>query len=195
RLQGCRPGAGADRRRPRPHPRAAAADDAGRAVPPGLPRPAGAGGPGPEPLREGLMVALPIYLDNHATTRVDPRVLEAMLPYFGEHYGNAASRHHAFGQRAEEAVQQAREQVAELIGGGPREIVFTSGATESTTLAIKGVAAAYRARGDHLVTVATEHRAVLDPCRRLERAGFRVTYLPVDRHGRVAPEQVAAALT
>ena len=121
------------------------------------------------------MVTLPIYLDNHATTRADPRVVEAMLPYFTEHYGNAASRHHAFGWEAEEAVEPAREQVAALIGAEPREIVFTSGATESDNLALKGVAAMYRPRGDHLVTAATEHKAVLDPCRRLEREGFDVT--------------------
>jgi cysteine desulfurase len=141
------------------------------------------------------MLQLPVYMDNHATTRTDPRVLEAMLPYFTIHYGNAASRHHAFGRAALEAVEQARAEVAALVGASPREIVFTSGATESDNLAIKGVAAMYRSRGDHLVTVATEHRAVLDPCRRLEREGFRVTYLPVDRHGLVAPEQVAEALT
>jgi cysteine desulfurase len=141
------------------------------------------------------MPELPIYLDNHATTRTDPRVLEAMLPYFTEHYGNAASRHHAFGWKAEEAVETAREQVAGLIGATAREIVFTSGATESDNLALKGVAAMYRSKGDHLVTVATEHKAVLDTCKRLERDGFRVTYLPVDRDGLVAPEQVAEAIT
>ncbi|HXG11033.1 MAG TPA: IscS subfamily cysteine desulfurase [Gemmataceae bacterium] len=141
------------------------------------------------------MFQFPIYLDNHATTRTDPRVLEAMLPYFTEHYGNAASRHHAFGWKAEEAVETAREQVAGLIGATAREIVFTSGATESDNLALKGVAAMYRSKGDHLVTVATEHKAVLDTCKRLERDGFRVTYLPVDRDGLVAPEQVAEAIT
>jgi cysteine desulfurase len=141
------------------------------------------------------MQALPIYLDNHATTRTDPRVVEAMLPYFTEHYGNAASRHHAFGWKAEEAVEAAREQVARLLGASPREIVFTSGATESNNLALKGAAAMYRSQGDHLVTVATEHKAVLDVCKRLEHDGFRVTYLPVDADGLVAPEQVAAVLT
>jgi cysteine desulfurase len=141
------------------------------------------------------MGALPIYLDNNSTTRCDPRVVEALLPYFTERYGNAASRHHAFGWQAKEATDAAREQVAELIGAGPREIVFTSGATESDNLALKGVAAMYRGRGDHIITVATEHKAVLDPCRRLEREGFRVTVLPVDRFGRVTAEQVAEALT
>lgn len=141
------------------------------------------------------MVKLPIYLDNNATTRTDPRVLEAMLPYFTEHYGNAASRTHVFGWQAEEAVKEARQQVADLIGARPREMVFTSGATESDNLAIKGVAAMYRGKGDHVVTALTEHKAVLDPCKRLERAGLQVTFLAVDAYGRVAPEQVAAALT
>jgi cysteine desulfurase len=141
------------------------------------------------------MVQLPIYLDNNATTRTDPRVVEAMLPYFTEKYGNAASRNHVFGQQAEAAVEEARAQVADLIGASPREIVFTSGATESDNLALKGVAGMYRGKGDHLVTVATEHKAVLDPCKRLEREGFRVTVLPVDRFGRVTPEQVAEAVT
>src|SRR3954469_11673541 len=114
------------------------------------------------------MVHPPVYLDNHATTRTDPRVVAAMLPFFTEDYGNAASVHHAYGRRAKEAVDAAREQVATLIGAGPREVIFTSGATESNNLALKGVAAMYRTRGDHIVTAATEHRAVLDPCRRLE---------------------------
>ena len=138
---------------------------------------------------------LPIYLDNHATTRVDPRALEVMLPYFTEQYGNAASRQHIFGQRAEEAVDRAREQVAGLIGAEARTIVFTSGATESNNLALKGGAAAYRKKGYHLISVATEHNAVLDPLRRLERDGFRVTILPVDRYGRVSVEQLEAAIT
>jgi cysteine desulfurase len=141
------------------------------------------------------MVHLPIYLDNNATTRVDPRVVEAMLPYFTDKYGNAASRHHVFGQMADEAVETAREQVAALINASPREIIFTSGATESDNLAIKGVAAMYRVQGDHIVTVATEHHAVLDPCKRLERAGFRVTILPVNEYGCVSVEQLAGALT
>jgi cysteine desulfurase len=140
------------------------------------------------------MVRLPIYMDNHATTRTDPRVVEAMLPCFTEDYGNAASVH-LFGQRAAEAVDQARAQIAGLINAVPKEIVFTSGATESNNLAIKGAAAMYRRQGDHIITTQVEHRAVLDPCRRLERDGFRVTYLPVDRFGQVAPDQVREALT
>jgi len=140
------------------------------------------------------MLHLPIYMDNHATTRTDPRVVQAMLPYFSERYGNAASRQHVFGRQAEEAVEEARAQVASLIRASPREIIFTSGATESNNIAIKGVAAMYRPKGNHIVTVQTEHHAVLDPCRRLEREGLRVTYLPVDRHGIVAPEQVAEVL-
>jgi cysteine desulfurase len=118
-----------------------------------------------------------------------------MLPYFTEEYGNAASRTHVFGQKAAEAVEEARERVARLVGASPREIVFTSGATESNNLALRGVAAAYRRQGNHLITAVTEHRAVLDPCRRLEREGFRVTFLPADESGRVTPEQVAGALT
>jgi cysteine desulfurase len=141
------------------------------------------------------VVNLPIYMDNNSTTRVDPRVVEAMLPFFTERYGNAASRHHSFGWQAKEAVDQAREQVARLIGAGPREIVFTSGATESNNLALRGVAGMYRQKGNHVITQVTEHKAVLDPCKRLEREGFRVTYLPVDRFGRVTVEQVAEALT
>jgi cysteine desulfurase len=141
------------------------------------------------------VVKLPIYMDNNSTTRCDPRVVEAMLPYFTERYGNAASRHHSFGWEAKDAVDAAREQVAALIGAGPREVVFTSGATEADNLAVKGVAHMHRGRGDHVVTAATEHKAVLDPCRRLEREGFRVTFLPVDRHGRVTAAQVAEALT
>ncbi len=140
------------------------------------------------------MVRLPIYLDNHATTRVDPRVLEAMLPYFTENYGNAASRHHVFGRVASEAVQTARGQVAGLLGASPREIIFTSGATESNNLAIRGVAGMYRNRGDHIITANTEHHAVLDPCQRLAREGFRVTVLPVGRDGCVDPQQVSDAL-
>jgi cysteine desulfurase len=142
------------------------------------------------------MVSLPVYLDNNATTRVDPRVLDAMLPYFSERYGNAASRHHALGRQAEEGVEAAREQVAQLIGASAREIVFTSGATESNNLAIKGVAALYRpTKGDHIVTAATEHHAVLDPCKRLAREGCQATILPVDRFGRGSAPQVAEVLT
>ncbi len=141
------------------------------------------------------MVTLPIYMDHHATTPLDPRVLEAMLPYFTERFGNAASRTHVFGWQAEEAVETARAQIATLIGAKSSEIVFTSGATESDNLAIKGVAAASRDRGTHLVTSAIEHHAVLDTCRRLEKEGFSVTYLPVDRYGRVDPGDVATAIT
>jgi len=137
----------------------------------------------------------PIYLDHHATTPVDPRVLQAMLPYFCEKFGNPASRHHAFGWEAEQAVERARAQIAALIGCSPREIVFTSGATESVNLALKGVAEAFAGRGDHIVTVATEHRAVLDTCRRLQERGLRVTYLPVDREGLLDPDDVGRALT
>ena len=122
---------------------------------------------------------LPIYMDNHATTPVDPRVLDAMLPYFREEFGNAASRSHVFGWNAERAVEQAREQVAAVIGASGREIVWTSGATESDNLAIKGAAEFYRDRGNHIVTAVTEHKAVLDTCKRLEKSGFQVTYLPV----------------
>jgi cysteine desulfurase len=136
-----------------------------------------------------------IYMDNNATTRTDPRVVEAMLPYFTEQYGNAASLTHAFGREADEAVEHAREQVAGLLGAHPRDLVFTSGATESNNLALKGVAAMYRGKGDHLITTATEHKAVLDPLRRLGREGFKVTILPVDAQGRVAVEQIAQALT
>jgi cysteine desulfurase len=141
------------------------------------------------------MVKLPIYMDNNATTRCDPRVVEAMLPYFLEKFGNAASRNHAFGWEAEEAVDQAREQVAGLIGASAKEVIFTSGATESDNLALKGVAAMYKRKGNHVITCVTEHKAVIDPFKRLERDGFRVTFLPVDRHGQVSAEQVAQALT
>ncbi|HEY7310494.1 MAG TPA: IscS subfamily cysteine desulfurase [Gemmataceae bacterium] len=136
-----------------------------------------------------------IYLDNNATTRTDPRVVEAILPYFTERYGNAASLTHEFGREADEAVEQARGQVAQLIGAHPRDLVFTSGATESNNLALKGVAAMYRTKGDHLVTTAIEHKAVLDPIRRLGREGWQVTILPVDAQGRVSVEQIAQTLT
>src|SRR5262245_53717243 len=141
------------------------------------------------------MVKLPIYMDNNATTRCDPRVVDAMLPYFTDHFGNAASRNHVFGWEAEEAVEQARARLASLIGANPKEIIFTSGATESNNLAIKGVAAMYKKKGNHVVTALTEHKAVIDPCKRLERDGYQVTFLPVDQYGRVSAEQVAAALT
>ena len=138
---------------------------------------------------------LPIYMDNHATTPVDARVLDAMLPYFREDFGNAASRSHVFGWNAERAVEQAREQVAAAIGASGREIVWTSGATESDNLAIKGAADFYRDRGNHIITAVTEHKAVLDTCKRLEKSGFEVTYLPVERDGRVNPQAVADAMT
>lgn len=141
-----------------------------------------------------MALRFPIYLDNHATTRVDPRVVDAMLPYFSELYGNAASRYHEFGLIAEAAVEHARSLVADLICAKPSEIVFTSGATESINLALKGIAEACASRGDHIVTAVTEHRAVLDSCRTLERYKYRVTYLPVDRHGLVSPEQVQKAI-
>ncbi len=135
-----------------------------------------------------------VYLDNNATTRVDARVLEAMLPYFCEKYGNAASRSHAFGWEAEEAVETARKQVAALIGADPREILFTSGATEGNNLAIKGVAAMYADKGKHIITQPTEHKAVIDPCKHLEHHGYRVTYLSVDRMGRIDVGQLAEAI-
>jgi len=137
----------------------------------------------------------PIYLDNSATTPVDPRVLEAMLPYFTERFGNAASRNHRFGWEAKEAVEAAREQVARLIGAEPADIVFTSGATESNNIAIKGVAQMYREKGNHLITQVTEHKAILDPCRYLEQQGFRLTFLPVDRKGRIDLQQLKDAIT
>jgi cysteine desulfurase len=142
-----------------------------------------------------MAVKLPIYFDNHATTQVDPRVLEAMMPYFTNKFGNAASRNHSFGWAGEEAVENARAQVANLIGATPKEIIFTSGATESDNLMIKGVAEMYREKGNHVITQAIEHKAVLDTCKRLEKEGFEVTYLPVQRDGRVDPEDVRKAIT
>jgi cysteine desulfurase len=142
-----------------------------------------------------MSLKLPIYMDHHATTPVAPEVFEAMRPYFLEHFGNAASRNHAFGWAAEGAVETARMQVARLIGCKPIEIVLTSGATESDNLALKGVAYAYRDKGTHLVTSQIEHHAVLDSCKRLEKEGFRVTYVPVDRQGLVDPAVVAKAIT
>ena len=141
------------------------------------------------------MVKTPIYMDNNSTTRTDPRVVEAMLPYFTEKFGNAASRSHPFGWEAEAAVEEARDQIAGLIGANGKEVIFTSGATEAINLAIKGVAGMYKKKGNHIVTQATEHKAVLDTCKRLERDGYPVTYLPVDKFGQVSADQVRAALT
>jgi cysteine desulfurase len=141
-----------------------------------------------------MAIKLPIYLDNHATTPVDPRVLDAMLPYFTEKFGNAASRNHEFGWKAEEAVENARGQIARLINASPKEIVFTSGATESTNLAIKGAAEMYREKGKHIITQVTEHKATLDTCKRLEKYGYEVTYLPVEKDGRVNLDELRAAI-
>jgi cysteine desulfurase len=138
---------------------------------------------------------LPIYMDYHATTPVDRRVLEAMLPYFTEDFGNAASRNHPFGWTAEEAVENARKQVADLIGANAKEIIFTSGATESNNLAIKGAAEMYREKGNHIITCVTEHKAVIDTCKKLEKQGCRVTYLPVQKDGRISLDDLRAAIT
>ena len=138
---------------------------------------------------------LPIYMDYHSTTPLDPKVLEAMMPFLTDHFGNAASRSHSFGWEAEEAVEQARAQVAVLIGANPKEIVFTSGATESTNIAIKGAAEMYAEKGNHIITCVTEHKATLDACKYLEKHGAAVTYLPVDSFGQVDPEAVFAAIT
>jgi len=140
-------------------------------------------------------VKLPIYMDNHATTRTDPRVVEAMLPYFDEVYGNAASRNHEFGWRAEQAVDEGREQIAKLIGATAKEIVLTSGATESNNLALKGVAEMYREKGNHIITEVTEHKCVLDTCKRLEKHGCRVTYLPVGKDGLIDLDQLKDSMT
>jgi cysteine desulfurase len=146
-------------------------------------------------LREGPNgIKLPIYMDNHATTPVDPRVLEEMLPYFTDKFGNSASRNHAFGWAAEEAVELSRERIAKLVGATTKEIVFTSGATESDNLAIKGVAEMYREKGNHIITAVTEHKAVLDTCKRLEKYGYRVTYLPVQKDGLVDLEDLKRAM-
>jgi cysteine desulfurase len=142
-----------------------------------------------------MAVKTPIYMDNHATTPVDPRVLEAMLPFFNDNFGNSASRNHAFGWTAEEAVENARGQIARLVNASPKEIIFTSGATESNNLAIKGAAEMYREKGNHIITQVTEHKAVLDTCKRLEKYGYEVTYLPVGKDGRVDPEDVRKAIT
>ena len=141
-----------------------------------------------------MTIKTPIYFDNHATTPLDPAVLEAMMPYLTNQYGNAASNSHSFGWAANEAVELAREQVAELIGANPKEIVFTSGATESDNLAIKGVAKHYESLGKHIVTVATEHKAILDSCHALEQDGWEVTYLEVDKEGLVTVDQVKEAI-
>src|SRR5215831_7879239 len=139
-------------------------------------------------------VKLPIYMDNHATTRPDPRVVEEMLHYFNEYFGNAASRNHEFGWIAEQAVEQARERIAKLIGANTKEIIFTSGATESDNLAIKGVAEMYREKGNHIITAVTEHKAVLDTCKRLEKYGYRVTYLPVQKDGLIDLDDLKRAM-
>jgi cysteine desulfurase len=138
---------------------------------------------------------LPIYMDNHATTPVDPRVLDAMMPYFQNVFGNAASRNHAFGWSAEEAVEKARRHIADLVGANPREIVFTSGATESNNLALKGVAEMYAERGNHIITAATEHKAILDTTKKLEKHGYRITYLPVQQNGLIDLDMLKEAIT
>ncbi len=142
-----------------------------------------------------MAIKLPIYMDNHATTPVDPRVLDAMRPYFSEKFGNAASRNHSFGWTAEEGVEEARAQIAKLVNATPKEIIFTSGATESDNLAIKGAAEMYREKGNHIITQVTEHKAVLDTCKRLEKDGYEVTYLPVEKDGRINLDDLRRAIT
>ena len=138
---------------------------------------------------------LPVYMDNHATTPMDPRVFQAMKPFFTEIFGNAASRNHSFGWRADDAVEKARKQIADLIGADPKEIVFTSGATESNNLALKGAVENYRDKGDHIITATTEHKAILDVCKRLEKDGVRVTYLSVGEDGLIDFDQLRQAIT
>jgi cysteine desulfurase len=142
-----------------------------------------------------MAIKLPIYMDYHATTPVDPRVVDAMLPYFTVKFGNSASRNHSFGWTAEEAVENARAQIAQLINASPKEIIFTSGATESNNLALKGAAEMYREKGNHIITQATEHKAVLDTCKRLEKYGYEVTYLPVGKDGRIDLDDLRRAIT
>src|SRR5580765_7027106 len=139
------------------------------------------------------MLQLPVYLDNNSTTQCDPRVVEAMLPYFSQHYGNAASRTHAFGWIAEEAVDIARKQLADLVNADKTEIVFTSGATESDNLALKGVYESYASKGNHIITAVTEHKAVLDTCKHIEKLGGEVTYLPVNKEGLIDLSDLEAA--
>src|SRR5258705_2808351 len=141
------------------------------------------------------MVKLPIYMDNHATTPLDPRVLDAMMPYLTDRFGNAASRNHKFGWEAEQAVEDARKEIASLIGADPREIVITSGATESDNLAVKGVASMYREKGDHIINFVTEHEAILDSCKHLEKEGYRITFLPVTNKGFVDLDDLRKAIT
>ena len=146
-------------------------------------------------MNEGRKMKLPIYMDYHATTPMDPRVFEAMKPYFLQTFGNAASRNHSFGWEAEEAVEKSRKQIASLIGATGKEIVFTSGATESNNLALKGIAEMYAEKGNHIITAATEHKAILDTCKRLEKHGIRVTYLPVQANGLIDLEMLKEAIT
>jgi cysteine desulfurase len=142
-----------------------------------------------------MAIKLPIYMDYHATTPVDPRVVDTMLPYFHDKFGNAASRNHSFGWAAEEAVENARSQIARLINATPKEIIFTSGATESNNLALKGAAEMYREKGNHIITQVIEHKAVLDTCKRLEKYGYEVTYLPVAKDGRIDLDDLRRAIT